>query len=52
MIRLLDACVKSLLDQGMRKMFLDAMKGGYEGFQSLGKRPTAIGRVLRFAQSC
>ncbi len=37
MIRLLDACVRSLREQGMRKMFLDAIKGGYEGFQSIGK---------------
>jgi len=36
MIRLLDACVQSLRAQGMRKMFLDAIKGGYEGFQSIG----------------
>ncbi len=39
MIRLLDACVKALREQGMRKMFLDAVKGGHEGFLSIGKQP-------------
>jgi len=38
MIRLLDACVRTLKDQGMRKMFLDAVKGGHQGFQSTGKQ--------------
>lgn len=37
MIRLLDACVTILKEQGMRRVFLDAVKGGYEGFQSMGK---------------
>jgi len=37
MIRLLDACVRALREQGMRKMFLDAVKGGQEGFQSIGR---------------
>ena len=37
MIRLLNFCVISLKEQGMRKMFLDAILGGYEGFQSIGK---------------
>ena len=37
MIRLLDACVRALREQGMSKMFLDAMKGGQEGFQSIGR---------------
>lgn len=37
MIRLLDACVTILKDQGMKRVFLDAVKGGYEGFQSMGK---------------
>lgn len=36
MIRLLDACARSLRERGMKKMFLDAQKGGAEGFQSLG----------------
>ena len=41
MIRLLDACVGVLGEQGMRKMFIDGVRGGYEGFQSIGKRGLA-----------
>lgn len=37
MIRLLDACVTVLREQGMNRVFLDAVRGGYEGFQSMGK---------------
>lgn len=37
MIRLLDACVTILREGGMKRVFLDAVKGGYEGFQSMGK---------------
>ncbi|KAI1075279.1 hypothetical protein F5B20DRAFT_394650 [Whalleya microplaca] len=37
MIRLLDACVTVLKKQGMKRVFLDAVRGGYEGFQSIGK---------------
>ncbi|KAF9874863.1 acetyltransferase [Colletotrichum karsti] len=37
MIRLLDTCVKMLAERGMRQMFIDAVKGGNAGFQSLGK---------------
>lgn len=37
MIRLLDACVTVLREQGMKRVFLDAVRGGYEGFQSMGK---------------
>ncbi|TPX10968.1 uncharacterized protein E0L32_008174 [Thyridium curvatum] len=40
-IRLLDACVQVLRSQGMERMFLDAVKGGQEGFQSLGFRKWA-----------
>ena len=42
MIRLLDACVRALREQGMRKMFIDAMKGGQEGFQSIGMLTEAL----------
>ncbi|KAF4780076.1 acetyltransferase [Colletotrichum scovillei] len=35
MIRLLDTCVKLLAEQGMRQLFIDGMKGGDDGFQSL-----------------
>lgn len=37
MIRLLDSCIRILSEQGMRKLFIDAVKGGDEGFQSMGK---------------
>ncbi|KAI0472067.1 hypothetical protein GGR56DRAFT_105876 [Xylariaceae sp. FL0804] len=36
MIRLLDACITVLKNQGMERVFLDAVKGGREGFQSMG----------------
>lgn len=36
MVRLLDACVQVLRQQGMRKMYIDAVKGGEAGFQSIG----------------
>ncbi|KAI0457874.1 hypothetical protein F5B21DRAFT_54500 [Xylaria acuta] len=36
MIRLLDACITVLRDQGMQRVYLDAIKGGDEGFQSMG----------------
>ncbi|KAL2268655.1 hypothetical protein VTJ83DRAFT_3501 [Remersonia thermophila] len=36
MIRLLDSCIRLLADQGMKSMLVDAMKGGEEGFQSMG----------------
>lgn len=36
MLRLLDSCVHRFSQQGLKKMFIDAMKGGDEGFQSMG----------------
>lgn len=39
MIRLLDACIHVLSEQGMNIMFVDAVKGGDEGFQSMGEYP-------------
>ncbi|KAL1837190.1 hypothetical protein VTJ49DRAFT_4162 [Mycothermus thermophilus] len=36
MIRLLDSCIRLLTEQGMKKMLVDAIKGGEEGFQSMG----------------
>ncbi|KAI8633172.1 hypothetical protein F5Y19DRAFT_292328 [Xylariaceae sp. FL1651] len=36
MIRLLDTCIAALRDQGMQRVYLDAIKGGDEGFQSMG----------------
>ncbi len=43
MIRLLNYCVQSLQTQGMQKMYLDGIRGGYEGFQSIGTLPLCIG---------
>ncbi|KAJ4302231.1 hypothetical protein N0V88_002367 [Collariella sp. IMI 366227] len=37
MIRLLDTCIRLLAEQGMDKMLIDAVKGGDEGFQSMGE---------------
>ncbi|KAI1310088.1 hypothetical protein F5Y03DRAFT_382788 [Xylaria venustula] len=37
MIRLLDACITVLREQGMQRVYLDAIKGGDEGFQSMGE---------------
>lgn len=36
MFRLLNTCIRSLDVHGMRRVFLDGMKGGQEGFQSTG----------------
>ena len=38
MIRLLDSCIRILAAQGMRKLFVDAIKGGDQGFQELGEQ--------------
>jgi hypothetical protein len=43
MIRLLDACTRKLAERGMQQMLIDAIRGGEEGFQSLGK--TALNRA-------
>jgi hypothetical protein len=43
MIRLLDACVTALSEQGMQRLFVDAISGGDEGFQSTGR---ALPRIL------
>ena len=37
MFRLLNTCIRSLDVHGMRRVFLDGMKGGQEGFQSIGE---------------
>ncbi|RWA09962.1 hypothetical protein EKO27_g5136 [Xylaria grammica] len=37
MIRLLDACIAVLREHGMQRVYLDAIKGGDEGFQSMGE---------------
>ncbi|KAK3327685.1 hypothetical protein B0T19DRAFT_441641 [Cercophora scortea] len=36
MIRLLDSCIRLLSGYGMKSMFIDAIKGGDDGFQSMG----------------
>lgn len=36
MIRLLDACIATLKGRGLQRVYLDAIKGGDEGFQSMG----------------
>ncbi|KAL8371738.1 hypothetical protein RB595_001508 [Gaeumannomyces hyphopodioides] len=41
MVRLLEACVRSLQEQGMQGMFLDAIRGGDEGFLVMGFRKWA-----------
>ncbi|KAH9909769.1 hypothetical protein F4778DRAFT_767791 [Xylariomycetidae sp. FL2044] len=46
MIRLLDKCVSTLEGRGMQHVFLDAIKGGYEGFQSMGFQKWAKYRDL------
>ncbi|KAI0012780.1 hypothetical protein F4779DRAFT_531862 [Xylariaceae sp. FL0662B] len=46
MIRLLDACVTVFKGQGMNRVFLDAVRGGYEGFQSMGFQKWARYRDL------
>ncbi|KAI1261324.1 hypothetical protein F5Y18DRAFT_209277 [Xylariaceae sp. FL1019] len=42
MVRLLDACITVLRDQGMQRVYLDAITGGDEGFQSMGFQKWAI----------
>jgi len=37
MIRLLDSCIRTLAGHGMRKLYVDAIRGGDQGFQELGK---------------
>lgn len=42
MIRLLDACVSVLKKQGMSQLFLDGVKGGHDGFLSIGESPPVL----------
>ncbi len=42
MIRLLDSCIGLLASQGMNKLLIDAVKGGDEGFQSMGECPRSL----------
>lgn len=36
MVRLLNACVQVLRQQNMNRMYIDAVRGGEAGFQSIG----------------
>ncbi|KAK5654857.1 hypothetical protein OQA88_6893 [Cercophora sp. LCS_1] len=46
MIRMLDSCIRALATNGMRKLFIDAMKGGDQGFQELGFQKWAAYREV------
>ncbi|KAK1760497.1 hypothetical protein QBC47DRAFT_419271 [Echria macrotheca] len=46
MIRLLDSCIGLLAKHGMRKLFVDAMRGGDQGFQELGFQKWAAYREI------
>ncbi|KAL2162667.1 hypothetical protein VTH06DRAFT_6503 [Thermothelomyces fergusii] len=46
MIRLLDSCIRLLAEQGMSKLFIDAVKGGDQGFQSMGKSVRSPGLAI------
>lgn len=37
MFRLLNTCIRSLDVHGMQRVFLDGMRGGHEGFESIGE---------------
>lgn len=39
MIRLLDSCIRTLAEQGISQLLIDAVRGGDEGFQSMGELP-------------
>ena len=39
-VGLLDACVKNLQHQGMRRMFMDGVASGLEEFKQLGESPS------------
>lgn len=42
MVRLLDACVQALQHEGMNRMYIDAVKGGEAGFQSIGTQSSGL----------
>lgn len=48
MVRLLDACVHALRKQGKTKMYIDAVKGGEAGFQSIGTYNPSFGEDSLF----
>jgi len=49
MIRLLDSCIGLLASQGMNKLLIDAVKGGDEGFQSMGECLPSLAKLNRNA---
>ncbi|KAK4451881.1 hypothetical protein QBC34DRAFT_447338 [Podospora aff. communis PSN243] len=46
MIRLLDSCIRTLASYGMRSLFIDAVKGGDQGFKELGFQKWAAYREV------
>lgn len=48
MVRLLDACVQTLSQQGKRRMYIDAVKWGDAGFQSMGSLNSIISSCCIF----
>lgn len=52
MVRLLDACVQALQYQGMNKMYIDAVKGGEAGFQSIGTQSLFYYISLQLVYTC
>ena len=36
-IRLFDSCIRLLASQGVRQLFVDAVRGGDQGFPELGE---------------
>jgi hypothetical protein len=43
MVDLLDACVKNLQHQGMKRMFMDGVAGGLEELKWLGESLSTVG---------
>lgn len=52
MIRLLDTCIRRLAEQGMNKLFIDGVKGGDDGFQSMGESLFPGPAIGKAAQPC
>jgi len=50
MIRLLDSSIRILSEHGMKGMFIDAVKGGDEGFLSMGEFLLSGVMLLSFAK--
>lgn len=50
MVRLLDACLQVLRHEGMNRMYIDAIKGGDAGFQSIGTQTFSAPLPQSFGQ--